>query len=122
MARVVSRVEVANVLRQWQDRALTVSQMHEWAEGLYLPGDIDFDDNEGELEDSAVKEVLASLDLLDMNLVTADDVPIYLEFLNTPVGQFQEGYRRFQAALATIDYEKRRVALAGDPFYASFRK
>jgi len=122
MARVVSRSEIADVLRQWQARALTVGQVYEWAERLYLPGEIDFDDNEGEEEESAAKEVLASLELLKMNLVTADDIPIYLEFLNTPSGQFKEGYQRFLTALSDIDHKKRSLALADDPFYAAYCK
>ncbi|MEZ5288276.1 MAG: hypothetical protein R2712_26440 [Vicinamibacterales bacterium] len=115
MAKLVSRADIATVLRHWQSRALTVAQVHHWAERLFVPGNVDFDDYEGDQEDSVANEVLATLDQLDVNLVVVDDIPIYLEFLGTPVGQFNEGYRRFQTALSSIDYKKRRAALATDP-------
>ena len=57
-----------------------------------------------------------------MNLVLAEDVPVYLEFLATERGKFAQGYDRFRAALDRIDCAARRQALSGDEFYGPFCK
>jgi hypothetical protein len=120
VAQLVSRGDIADVLRRWQSGLLTAEQVHSWAEELYSPGHLDFDDREGDDEDSVANEVLSSLDMLNLNLLVVGDVPIYLEFLGTPPGQFAEGYQKFEQALSRIDREERRRRLAHIPFYAPF--
>ncbi len=120
MARAMTRGEIAEVLRRWQAGQLTAEQVHTWADDLYFPGHLEFDDREGEDEGSVANEVLSSLSMLDMNLVTAADVPIYLEFLSTPPGQFADGYRRFVEAMDRIDREERRRSLSQTPPYTPY--
>ena len=60
--------------------------------------------------------------MLDMNLVLPEDAPVYLEFLSTPIGEFQNGYKRWQDRLGKIDYANRRVQLGSNPLYAPFLK
>jgi hypothetical protein len=78
---------------------MTAKQVHEWASSLY-PGDCEFDDWEGDMDSSVACEVLASLAMLDLNGWGPGLIPIYLTFLETPVDQFDEGYRAYEAALS----------------------
>jgi len=118
----MSRSDIADVLRQWQAGLLTAEQVHAWAEELYFPGSLDFDDYEGDEENSVANEVMSCLDMLNMKLIVVEDVPIYLEFLETPKGQFVDGYRKFENALSLIDYQERCRRLAQNPLYALFCK
>jgi hypothetical protein len=118
MERELSRGEIAEVLRRWQAGLLTAEQVHEWAEERYFPGHLDFDDEEDDR--SVASEVMGYLDMLNMNLMVVEDVPIFLEFLETPAGRFAEGYGKFREALDRIDMRARQRELAHIPFYAPF--
>jgi hypothetical protein len=111
--RVVTRAEVADVLHCWQAGALSAADVHAWAEDLYGPAEY----ADGEDEESVTKHVLSELDMLNLNLITLEDVPHFLAFLETPPGRYADGAARFEAALTGRDLEGRRRALREDPFY-----
>ncbi len=117
---IISRAVVAAVLKHWQAGEWSAEQVHEWAEDRF--GQVDVDDWEGAEEQSVANEVLAALDLLDMNLMLPEDTPLYLAFLRTPPGQFAAGYQILQDALDRIDYPARQAALRAVPLYAPFCK
>lgn len=123
MRPVMTRSEIIAVLRRWQAGELTAKQAHDWAQSLYFPRRLDYDDEEAD-EESVASDVMHALDSIDMNLVVVEDVPIYLEFLATPKGQYAEGYRKWQEALDRVHsperQRERQIQLAGDPFYAPF--
>jgi hypothetical protein len=115
---IVTREDIATVLQLWQAGEVAAAQVHEWAQARY--GQVEFDDWEDDDTNSVANEVFGTLDMLDMNLMLIEDVPIYLAFLRTPPGQFGEGYRAFQDALQRIDYQARKQALHTHPLYARF--
>jgi hypothetical protein len=122
---MITRKEIADVLLRWQAGLLTAQQVHEWAEELYFPGCLDFDDEEGGEcgdDNSVANEVMSALDKLDMDLMLVEDVPIYLEFLETPPGQFLTGYQKCEQTLAQIDRRRRQRDLAEIALYAPFCK
>jgi hypothetical protein len=98
MSNVVTRAELVSVLREWQAGRLSATEVHEWAEARYLPGRFETDDDED--AGSAAVEVLARLDMLDINLITVDDIPHYLELLSSPPGTLPEALERFEAKQA----------------------
>jgi hypothetical protein len=116
--RILKRDELAQKLKDWQAGRVSSEELLRWADGLYPSDDVDYEDWEG--DDSVTNEVLAALDMLDMNLALPEDAPIYLDFLSTPVGQFQVGYARYKQALERIDYSTRRTSLRSVPPYAPF--
>ena len=116
MNHVVTRADLVAVLREWQAGRLSATEVHEWAEARYLPGDFEVDDEEE--SGSAAVEVLARLDMLDINLITVDDIPDYLELLQSPQGTLPESLERFEAKQAVIDFQARQVALATTEPYA----
>jgi hypothetical protein len=120
MKRTVNREEIADVLRKWQSGSLSAKDVRDWANDLYSPGGVRFDDWEGEKDNSVAGEVLSALSMLDMNLITAEDIPIYLEFLGTARGAFAEGFGHYEDALTGIDYHARRQELCNDPLYARY--
>jgi hypothetical protein len=115
--RIITREEVAHKLREWADGRVCSEEVFRWANALYLSDDVDYTDCEGD-EDSVTNEVLGVLDMLDMNLVLPEDVPIYLEFLSTPAGKFQTGYAEFRRRIDEIDHESRSRRLRDVPPYA----
>ena len=116
--RILKRDEVAQKLREWHTGHLSSEDLLQWADRLYPSDDVDYEDWEG--DDSTTMEVLAALDMLDMNLALPEDAPIYLDFLLTPVGQFQEGHAKYKEALERIDYATRRTTLKNVPLYAPY--
>ena len=106
------------MLRDWHAGRTSTEDILRWADALYPSDDVDYEDWEG--DDSVTNEVLAALDMLDMNLALPEDAPIYLDFLSTPTGQFQAGYARYKQALDQIDYTSRRTSLRNIALYAPF--
>lgn len=120
MQKVITRKELRELLTQWQQGQITAEQLNGFAGELYPNDDVDYEDWEGDGENSVTNEVLAALDMMDMNLVVPEDVPAYLEFLNTPVGLFNEGYSKFRQHLQDVNIEERQKALSEIPFYKAF--
>lgn len=116
----VTRGEITLMLKKWQRAELDTQQLWDWASHRFLSGDVDYDDSEESL--SVAQEMLSMLDSLDMNFVLVEDVPIHLDFLATPIGAFDEGYRQWRRALDAIDYSSRHQRLRDDPIYAQFCK
>ncbi len=99
---------------------MSAKDVHVWAEHHYQNDAFDFEDWEGEEENSVSNEVLAHLDMLDMNLLVPEDIPSYLAFLSTPRGSFDEGFSKLERYLGTVDIEARRVQLKGTSPYQPF--
>jgi len=118
----VTRKDVAQALMDWQAGRISSPEIQSWAESLYPNDAVDYEDWEGDEENSVTNEILAALDMLDMNLTLPEDAPIYLEFVSTPLGEFKKGYEQWQNRLGKIDYASRRVQLKTNPLYAPFLK
>ncbi len=121
-SQVTTRVDLATILKHWLDGRLTAHQIHGWAEERAGNSAFDIDDWEEVGSNSVANEILRALDMLDMNFMLPDDIPFYLEFLDTPEGQFDDGYRKWQDALNSIDYDLRKKALRAISLYAPFCK
>ena len=116
--QIIKREDVGRVLTDWSSGRKTTDEVMRWADSLYPSDDVDYEDWEG--DDSVTNEVLAALDMLDMNLVLPEDAPIYLRFLSTPAGEFTSGYAEFRRRLDAIDYDCRRKELRDTMPYAPF--
>jgi hypothetical protein len=114
----VTRGELIRMLQGWQAGELMTQQLWDWASHRFQAGQVDYDDWDG--DDSVAREVLTMLDSLDLHLILADDVPLHLTFLKTPIGAFDESRDAWQKALANLDYAARKLALRNDPIYALY--
>lgn len=114
----VTRGEIISMLKCWQTGERTTRQLWVWASHRYQAGAVEVDDWDGAA--SVAHEMLGVLDSLDMHLMLVEDVPLHLAFLETPIGAFDEGLRRWQDGRAAIDYEGRKRLLRDDPIYSLF--
>ncbi len=114
---IMTREYLMSLLEAWRNDLITAKQLHECINSLY-PGKVAiFLDKEGkeyedgDKEDSVCREVLGNLDMMDMDYDWKDDIDAYIEFLKTPIGQFEEGAKKFYDYKKSIDIEERRKKL-----------
>jgi len=120
MKRIITRKDLKEKLLQWQAGQMTAHDLNDWVGSNYPNEEVEYEDWDETEEFSVTNEVLAALDMMDMNLMTLEDVPAYLDFLETPPASFEEGYKELQQYLEQIDLKKRAAALVADPFYERF--
>ena len=75
--RTITASDIRQVLTQWAFGNLTESQVHAWAEDRFCTSGY-------ECESEAANEVLSRLDMMDMNLLTSEDIPVLLDALSSP--------------------------------------
>jgi hypothetical protein len=120
MNNIIRRQDLKEKLLQWQEGQITAHELNNWAGENYPNDDVEYEDWDEAEEYSVANEVLAALDMMDMNLMTPEDVPAYLDFLETPPAMFDEGYKKLQKYLEQIDIKRRAAALVADSFYERF--
>src|SRR2546430_9210523 len=81
--QIISREDLRSVLEGWQNGSLRPRDVQAWAEERYLVPDF-------EPEDEVTDEILAHLDILDINLTTLEDVPVFLKMLSLPLENTHE--------------------------------
>jgi hypothetical protein len=100
----ISRNDISEKLIMWRDGALTRNDLFRWAVEVYFPGVTEFEDWEEGPENSVTNEVLSRLGMLDIDSYSEKDIPVFLEFLKTPAGKFEEGYRKFIEEVESPDF------------------
>jgi hypothetical protein len=105
---VITADTVESKLRKWQAGEVTTTEIHDWAENTYAV-------SASEPESDAVNEVLAQLDMLNMNLVTKDDIPALVAALRS-----KDFESLLEEHFATVDLNLRKSQLAEIPLYAPF--
>ena len=110
MATVINRDDLRSILRDWIAGRLSSTQVHEWAEARYATHTF-------EAEDDVVNVVLSDLDMLDLNLRTAEDAPILLQALDYSDSQLEEACALLDRHTGSIDLDARKRMLKGDPLY-----
>lgn len=115
----ITRDILQQKLIAWTSGVISAQELHNWVTDIQLEMP-EFEDweEEGDGRFSVSKEVLAELEMLDVNFVTLDDIPIFLDLLNTPTGGFGEAYIRFIARLQEINVPARMRALKTTEPYA----
>lgn len=58
-------------------------------------------------ENSISNLIIDHLEKLDVNFVTIEDISAMMEFLDTPNGKFENGYKKWENYLSRIDYKER---------------
>ena len=111
MSQVLFRTDVSSILSQWKAGLLTALQVHDWATDRFATDAWD-------PEDGAVNEVLARLDMMDMNLVTEEDVPVLLAALGETTAAAAADI--VDAYQDTIDLAARQRKLVDVPQYSRF--
>lgn len=111
------RDELKYLLRSWQSGEIDERVVHERAERIWRHS-IPHVEYHEEDPKSIADEVLSNLEILDWQLITPDDIPAMLEFLNTLPGKEREGWQSWHSYWDSVDMEGRRLALLDNPYYA----
>ena len=117
---IITREQVRSKLRDWRDGKISTEEIFEWAGSLYPNTECEYEDREGKESNSVTNEVLAALDMVNINLNIPEDAEIFLEFLSAPLGEFESAYAFLQRRLNSIEYDLRRKTLCDNPLYAPF--
>lgn len=104
--KTITREDIKNILMSWQKGDISAHEIHQWASDNYPNDDVEYNDWEGNEEESVSNEVLAALDMMDMNLTTTKDIPAFLEFLATPIGEITEGLKKLGKYHNSININK----------------
>lgn len=105
----LSRDALRDLLKRWQRQELSHREVHEWAEARYCVSSF-------EPEDDVANEVLAALDLLDINVTTEADIPYLLDALASTSADEAS----LIMASRPFDLEQRRLRYGDDPIYGPF--
>jgi hypothetical protein len=111
------REVIRSLLEQWRSNELDERGVHEEAERLLDEhGWIEYPEND---DRSVVMEALSQLGVLNRQLVTREDIPAMLSFLDTPPGEAPKGWQTWRRYWNSLDYEKRREELEQNPYYST---
>lgn len=117
MACEVDRSTLRQLLLRWAVGELTEHDVHETAEQLW---EADEWPDYGDTDDRSIAiEVLAHLDILNHQLITTQDVPAIVAYLDTVPGQAADGWIQWRQYWANIDWDQRRRQLSGNPYYVT---
>ena len=111
----VTRADLRLLLSRWQTGELPAASIHEWAEERFAT-------DRWEPEDDVVNEVLGTLDMLDINLVTIDDIPVLLKALEMGPGSLEGAAQLLEDHWKGISMPQRANSLVTNPLYSSFAK
>tara|TARA_R110002049_G_scaffold2743_4_gene21072 strand:+ start:7978 stop:8307 length:330 start_codon:yes stop_codon:yes gene_type:complete len=106
--KVITATKIESMLNKWSAGEIDASQIHEWAENRYMTDKYD-------AESDRVNEVLAKLDMLNMNLVTKEDIPTLLAVLKSDdyLAVLDDYFNK-------VDIEKRKKELCNIELYEKF--
>lgn len=114
----VDRQILRDLLQRWQSGAVSEKDVHEAAERMFEA----FPDGppvHPRADPRSIPiEALSQLEILDVQLITRDDVGAFLEFLGTQEGHEKEAWERWTEYWRQIDFDQRLRDLAGNSYYA----
>jgi hypothetical protein len=109
--------KLRDLLLSWQHGEISAQRVHEEAEQLL---ETVGRPNLPETDRRAIPlEVVSQLDILNHQLITVDDIPVILEFLETPPEHELQAWSRWQSYWGSINYEARKGQLQGYPYYCT---
>ena len=108
---------IRNRLQRWRSNEMDEREVHEEAERLLDEhGWIEYHEDD---DRSVVMEVLSQLAILNRQLVTREDIPAMLGFLDTSPGEASKGWQTWRRYWNSLDYKKRREELKQNPYYST---
>ncbi len=113
----LQRQQVRDLLDRWQRGEIDERKVHEEAEVLwdrYIPAE----KYDRVSPQSIALDVLSSLETLNVQLVTPEDIPAMFRFLETPADQERLGWQAWYQYWQNIDYNRRRQSLRDNQYYS----
>ena len=114
----INRGLLRELLNRWTSGELNAHQVHEQAEQLWDS----LEQHQFPREDrrSIAAEVLSQLDILNHQLITPEDIPAMMQFLETPVGEELQAWDRWQRYWDELDMDERIESLKDDNYYSAY--
>ena len=108
------RKKIIDFLQQWKSGA--IDEVAADMEGEYLCEQYVDDESDADC-DAIEEEVLILLGTLFPSMVTVDDVPAFIKFLQTPPEEEKQAFAEWSAYWDSIDFDERHRQLAANPNY-----
>jgi|GEM_PF-5806026 len=105
-AFVVTREYLISLLRAWQQDKINTAEFYETIEMIFSNYTKLLDWENGG-EDSVTRDVIAHLEMLDLDFIIQEDIESIIEFLNTPIGKIEEGAKKFEQYKPNTSHEER---------------
>ncbi|MGX6960938.1 MAG: hypothetical protein ACIPMY_07075 [Rickettsia endosymbiont of Pentastiridius leporinus] len=121
MSLIVTREYLISLLRAWQGNKITTAKFYETIEQIH-GSDTEFLDweNDGKPvtheyipSESATSEIIAYFEMLDLDFITQEAIEPAIEFLNTPIGKFEDGVKKWYQFEHQTSLDKRIAKLNG---------
>ncbi|NUM73150.1 hypothetical protein HUU40_02200 [candidate division KSB1 bacterium] len=113
----ITRTTVIELLSDWQAGKIDEKGVHEKAEQLLEQ--LNWPEYTQEDHRSIVVEILMQLEILNHQLITRDDIPAMMAFLQTSSGQQLQGWKDWRAYWDSLDIKKRKETLRSNPYYST---
>ncbi|MFQ5528644.1 MAG: hypothetical protein ACE5GX_20615 [Thermoanaerobaculia bacterium] len=115
----VDRGWIRSLLQRWQGGDVDKRLVHEEAEAVW-DGFKEWPNYPQEDPRSIPLEILSNLEALNHQLITPEDIPAILEFLDTPRGSELDGWKRWQRYWDELDMDERIESLKDDSYYSAY--
>ncbi len=103
-------------LKRWSDSEIDEGHIHEWAEELLEKiGWVQYDNDDPR---SVPMEVLAQLDILNVQLIAQEDVPAFLRFLKLGQEEPLKAWAQWAEYWDQLDMTVRKSELSENQFYS----
>ena len=119
MTKIAEAGSLFQLINSWAKGHIDEQQVHMDAEVMFEALQSTMQKPVMENRISLVYEVLSQLSILNYQLITSEDIPAIIQFLNTPQGEEQEGWRKWHSYWDTLDITQRRDSLEGNSYYST---
>lgn len=109
---------IRRLLSEWQAKRSTAEEVQQEAEGLWEAGEPwpEYPDRDPQ---SIVAETLMQLAMMHVQWIIPEDIPVLLEFLDTPAGEEEQAWQKWKRYWDEMDMEARRKKVEGNIFYTA---
>ncbi len=111
----IDREILKKLLKRWQSDKIDAEEIFLEAEKMWTEYENQQDFPKKDYR-SIGDEVLSTLDSLNVQLITKDDIPIMLNFLDTLKGKESEAWAVWEKYWDSVDLELRKTSLKGRPY------
>lgn len=116
-----SRKKIDEQLSSWQSGKLSVEEIHAWAESILDTTQYEtFVDDWNQDDYSVSMEVLRILEMADLNLLIAEDIPLLRKLLT--IDSIEELNSQADAYFKKVDFDKRKNDLKDIKYYVPSRE
>jgi len=119
----VTRDNIQTIIKFWDLKIITIEEIYDWANSIYLRDGYEVDDWEQITKDnncSVTNEIVALFDTMDMNLISEIEIKQIQAFANTKMGNFKSGYDKFDRYLKKRNIKDVQMKLKDRELYRKF--